>query len=114
MKANNRLTGGMALVVALALALAGCQFDKGETAPRSNPSVTATVPPATDPKTTGVPVGNRLTVTFSKDMVASTINTSTFLLACPVGTSITGTVTYVSTSRVATFRPASNLPASTT
>ncbi len=116
MRVNNRLTSGVALLVALTIALAGCQFDKGgqQAAGRSAPTVAATVPPATSPQTTGVPVGNRLTVTFSKDMVASTINTSTFLLACPAGTSITGTVTYVATSRVATFRPASNLPASTT
>lgn len=115
MRVNNRLTSGVALVVALTIALAGCQFDKGDqpSVGRTAPTVAATVPPATNPATTGVPVGNRLTVSFSKDMDASTLNTSTFLLACPAGTSITGTITYVASSRVATFRPTSNLPAST-
>ena len=62
----------------------------------------------------GVPINNTVvTATFSKDIAPATINTSTFTLVCPVGTAITGTVTYVAATRVASFAPAAVLPANT-
>lgn len=78
------------------------------------PRVTATVPLATSPIVTGVAINSKVIITFSKDMDTATINTSTFTVACPVGAAIAGTVSYVAASRVATFTPTANLPASTT
>ena len=64
--------------------------------------------------TIGVPINNTVvTATFSKDINPATINTSTFTLACPVGTAITGTVTYAAATRVASFAPIASLPANT-
>lgn len=78
------------------------------------PTVTATVPLAVTPIVTGVAINTKITATFSKDMASATITTSTFTLACPAGTPVTGTVAYVAASRVATFSPAANLPINTT
>lgn len=77
------------------------------------PMVTVTVPRVSTPLLSGVAVNSRITATFSKDMDSASINTGSFVLACPAGTPITGTVSYVASSRVATFTPASNLPAGT-
>ncbi len=81
---------------------------------RLAPTVTATVPLATTPIVTGVAINSKITAAFSKDMAPATINTSTFTLACPAGTAVAGTVTYVAASRVATFSPTANLPMNTT
>ena len=78
-----------------------------------SPTVTATVPRATVPIVTGVTNNQQVIATFSRDMAPATINASTFTLACPVGSSVTGVVTYVAESRVATFSPSAFLPAST-
>jgi hypothetical protein len=51
-----------------------------------------------------------ITATFSEEMYAPTINTTTFTLAFGV----TGTVTLDGTGRIATFTPSSNLALSTT
>jgi len=59
----------------------------------------------------GVPVGNRLTVTFSEAMDPATINTTTFILKQGT-TPISGTVAY--TGLIAVFTPLSNLEPSTT
>lgn len=75
------------------------------------PTVTATVPTRS---ATGVAINSKVTATFSKDMAPATISPSTFTLACPAGTTVTGTVAYVVASRVATFSPAANLPINTT
>lgn len=78
------------------------------------PVVTATTPLATTPIVTGVAVNSKVTATFNKDMAPASISTSSFTLACPAGTAVSGTVDYVQSSRVATFSPAANLPAGTT
>jgi hypothetical protein len=54
-----------------------------------------------------------ISATFSKAMNPATINTSTFTLAGPGGTSVTGTVTYVAATNVATFTPSSPLALNT-
>ena len=69
------------------------------------PTVTATSPVAATPATTGVATGSVVTATFSKAMAASTL-TSSFTLACPDGTNVTGSVTYDAASLTATFTPA--------
>lgn len=77
------------------------------------PSVSATAPLARNPAVTGVPINTQVTATFNKAMNPITLNTSTFVLACPAGTAVTGTVSYDANSRVATLTPAANLPLST-
>lgn len=66
----------------------------------------------TDPlnNNTGVATGKQLSVTFSKPMDATTINTTTFTLAMGT-TPVTGTVSY--TGNVATFTPSAPLLANT-
>ncbi|MBN1661967.1 MAG: Ig-like domain-containing protein [Deltaproteobacteria bacterium] len=59
---------------------------------------------------TGVPVGNKLTVTFSEEMDPATINTTTFTLKEGT-TAVSGTVAYSGVTAV--FTPTSDLKAST-
>jgi len=63
---------------------------------------------------TGVPIGNKLTVTFSEEMNPATINTTTFTVqktGPPLGTKIGGVITY--SGLVAVFDPDVNLDPST-
>jgi hypothetical protein len=62
---------------------------------------------------TGVPFNQAVTVTFSEAMNPATINTTTFTLAGPGVTAVTGTVTYAAVGNTATFTPLTNLLAST-
>ncbi|MDO8417968.1 MAG: ice-binding family protein [Agitococcus sp.] len=78
------------------------------------PTVTTTVPLAKTPIAADVAINSRITATFSKDMASATINTSSFTVACPAGSAIAGTVSYVASSHVATFAPSSSLPPQTT
>lgn len=77
------------------------------------PTVSTTFPAAASPIVTGVASNADVTATFSKDMQAATINASTFLLECPAATAVAGTVSYSTTTRVATFNPTADLPFST-
>jgi len=107
----------------LAVAVTGCGGGGGQDpilgsggtvgAIASVPTITATAPRAKTPAVTGVATNSKVTATFSKDMTAATISSASFTLACPVGSAVTGTVTYVAASRVATFAPGANLPVST-
>ncbi|HQQ63251.1 MAG TPA: Ig-like domain-containing protein [Pseudomonadales bacterium] len=77
-----------------------------------------TTPPtvsAVDPRVSafGVSLNSLVTASFSEPMDPLTINTSTVLLTCPVGTAKTGTVGYAVSGNVATLTPSSPLPAST-
>ena len=63
---------------------------------------------------TAVAVNSTVNATFSEAMELLSISNVSFTLACPVGTPITGTVNYVLSTSVATFTPASDLPASVT
>ena len=60
---------------------------------------------------TGVPIGNKLTVTFSGAMDPATINTKTFILM-QGATAVSGTVAYSGVTAV--FTPKSSLAANTT
>lgn len=75
------------------------------------PIVTSTTP-ASDAD--GVAINTQITATFSEPMTVSTINTTSFTLACPTATAVTGTVAYAANSNTATFTPSGNLPADTT
>ncbi len=62
-----------------------------------------------------MPLNQRITVTFNEAMLASSINTSTFLVTIPPSTTpIGGTVTYDATNNTAIFTPTSLLAANTT
>ncbi len=69
------------------------------------PTVTATTPLASTPVVTGVAAGSTVTATFSKPMAATSINATSFSLACPTGTPTVATVAYNATTRVATLTP---------
>ena len=91
-------------VLAFACALvAGCKNDDPTPTP-INPTVTSTSP---SNNATGIPRNDKLTVTFSGAMDASTINSSTFLVTQGT-TAVAGVVTYAGTT--ATFTP--NVPLS--
>ncbi len=109
----------LAWLLTLASALTACGGGKDPILGTSQgtalaPSVSATAPLARNPAITGVAINTQVTATFSKAMNPSTLNTSTFTLACPAETPVTGTVSYDADSRVATFVPSANLPAATT
>lgn len=78
-----------------------------------------TIPPtviATNPASNAVnvPTNTLVVATFSEAMNPLTITAATVRLACPVGVSVTGTVTYQSPANTATFTPTTALPANTT
>ncbi len=72
----------------------------------SAPTVISTVPANL---ATNVPVGHAVLASFSEAMTASTISTSTFTLAGPGSTAVTGTVVYTAAGSVATFTPSAAL-----
>jgi len=76
------------------------------TAPGPVPAVSATVPAGS---ATSVSVTNALTATFTQPMTLSTINTTNFTLTATGGSAVTGTVTYTSSSKTATFTPSAAL-----
>jgi methionine-rich copper-binding protein CopC len=63
---------------------------------------------------TGVTLNSKINVTFSEPMDSSTVTTATFTLTGSGGAPVSGTVTYVRATNIATFTPASSLAASTT
>src|SRR5690348_963243 len=82
--------------------------------PLTAPTVTSVTPP--DGNTGVCPNANPVVITavFSKAMNPTTVNTSTFTLSGPGGTSVAGAVTYVVATNTATFTPSAALSASTT
>lgn len=74
------------------------------------PTVISTVPANL---ATAVPVNQALSATFSVAMNPATITATTFTLAGPGATAVTGVVTYVPGGAVATFTPAAALAPST-
>ena len=94
---------------------AGCgDPDKNVAAPTdpvAPPTVTSVTPPTGS--TLICPNTAVVTATFSKAMNPSTISTSTFTLSSSAG-SVSGQVSYVGATRIATFTPTAALTASTT
>lgn len=86
-------------------------FTTGGAPDTTLPLVISTIPVDAD---TGVAVNARVTATFSEPIDVSTMNDETFLVVGPGGTPISGSVTYASIARTATFTPASNLSPNTT
>jgi hypothetical protein len=100
----------------LAVVMAGCgDPDKNAGAgnpgaPLTPPTVTAVTPP--DSSTLVCPNTAVITATFSKPMNPATINTSTFTLTSG-GASVSGAVSYVALTNVATFTPSGALAPNT-
>ena len=78
------------------------------------PRVVLTTPAKLVPLVTGVATNMQLTAKFSRDMLASSLNASSFTVACPTGTAVTGTVTYDASNRLAILQHATAFPANTT
>ncbi len=86
-------------------------FQTGLAADATAPTVTLTLPLS---NATGVPLNTLVTARFSEAMDPLTITASSaFVVVCPVGTPVTGVVSYAVNSNTATFTPGSSLPAST-
>jgi hypothetical protein len=86
-------------------------FQTGLTPDTTAPTVTLTVPLA---NATNVALNSLITARFSESMDPLTItNPQAFLVVCPIGTAVTGIVSYAVSSSTATFTPGSPLPAST-
>jgi len=85
-------------------------FTTGVAPDATAPTVSSTSPVASD---SGVAINTLVTASFSEPMDPLTVTTASFTLACPSGSPITGTVGYAVNGNVATFTPASDLPAST-
>ena len=102
------------LLIALTACGGGLDPILGTPAVARVPSVTATTPIAATPAVTGVDVNTRVTATFSKPMLASSINATSFTLACPAAAPVAATVAYNATTQVATLTPTNALPQSTT
>jgi len=86
-------------------------FRTGATTDTTRPTVTLRSPLNL---ATGVAVNQGVTGTFSEDMDAATIGTSSFTLAGPGSTPVSGAVFYDAANRIATFRSTNNLAGSTT
>src|SRR6202790_3281319 len=100
-------------VFLLAVLLTGCgDWDKNARNPGdplTPPRVTSVTPPD------GSTVANNavITATFSKAMNPATINNSTFTLSSG-GARVSGQVTYIAATKIATFQPAASLAPGTT
>ncbi len=97
-------------LAALLFASAGCSNSDNPVAPPADtvaPTVSSTNPAD---GATGVAI---ITATFSEAMNASTISASTFAVSGPGVTPVVGTVSYNSSTYIATFTPTSALAAST-
>lgn len=92
-------------VIALAIA-SGCSGDGARL-----PASVAAISPADG--ATEVPVDARITSEFRRSMDPATLTADSFSLACPAGTGVAGTVSYVESDMRAVFTPAAALPGAT-
>ena len=79
-----------------------------------SPRVTQTTPAKLVPIVSAVATNSKLTATFNRDMLASSINASSFTVTCPTGGPYTGTITYDATRRLALLAHATNFSTTTT
>ena len=82
-------------------------FTTGNTTCQTGPPTVISVAPPNG--SNGICPNTVVVATFSEAMNPSTINTTTFTLAGPGTTAVTGQVTYDAPSHVTTFTPSSNL-----
>jgi hypothetical protein len=108
------ISAGALLAMAAALAACGGGLDPilGSPGVALAPAVTSTVPMATTPVVTGVDTHTRVSATFNKPMLATSITATSFTLACPLASPVTASVAYDATTQTATLTPAAALPPS--
>ena len=95
------------LVAALVIVLMTACGKETANIPDTTPPQVSSTTPAQAANT--VAVNTAISATFTKPMNPSTINTKSFVVTGPGGTSVAGTVTYAATGSVATFTPAADL-----
>lgn len=78
------------------------------------PRVLLTTPAKLVPIASNIAVNTALTAKFSRNMLASSLNSSSFTVECPSGTPIAGVVTYDSANRIAVLKHTTNFPDNTT
>jgi hypothetical protein len=78
------------------------------------PRVVLTTPAKLIPIASGIAVNTALTAKFSRNMLASSLNNSSFTVECPSGTPISGVVTYDPANRIAVLKHTTNFPDNTT
>ncbi|MES2885025.1 MAG: Ig-like domain-containing protein [Pseudomonadota bacterium] len=86
------------------------QFTTGVTPDTTAPLVSSMQPLA---NATGVATNAALAAGFSEALDPLSVTPASFMLACPNGAAVSGTVGYLMSSNTATFTPSSALPAST-
>ncbi|WP_310615364.1 ice-binding family protein [Limnohabitans sp.] len=107
-------------VTALSCLLVACGGGGGQDpilgTPNSDitPRVISTTPVKQSPIVTGVATDARLTAKFNAAMAPSSLNTTSFTVACPANTPVTSTVTYDAANKMAILRHAAPFPANTT
>lgn len=117
-EANFKLTPWL-MATTLSVVLAACGgggqapiLGAGDVSPVVAPKVTVVTPSAGAPSV--APNTKVITAKFSKAMNSTTLTDTSFILACPAGTPITGgTVTYLADSKIATLTLSADLPSST-
>jgi hypothetical protein len=80
----------------------------------TSPRVILTTPAKLVPIVSGVATNTRLTAKFNRDMLASSLNASSFTVTCLSGGAVTSTVTYDATTRLATLQHANVFASNTT
>jgi hypothetical protein len=98
--------------VMLAALLAGCFGDSNPVAMNTDTTPPTVMASAPANLTASAPLNSKITATFSEAMNPATINATTFTVAGPGGSAVTGTVTYAGVT--ATFAQSANLAADTT
>jgi len=106
-----RLVGGSAGIAAWGGALAADVTWSFTTGSGTPPKVTSTDPAS---GATGVTVGSSIKATFDRDLDPTTVTAQNFTVKDSSGTAATGTVSYDSASRTATFTPNPQLSSGTT
>jgi hypothetical protein len=107
-------------VTTLSCLLVACGGSGGQDPILGTPSVTSaprvilTTPAKLVPIVAGVSTNTRLSAKFNRDMLASTVNASSFTVACPSGTPINASVTYDASNRIATLQHTTTFPINTT
>lgn len=108
------------VVATMACFLAACGGSGGQDPILGTPSLTITprviltTPAKLVPIASDISVNTALTAKFSRNMLASSLNSSSFTVECPSGTPIAGVVTYDPTNRIAVLKHATNFPDNTT
>ena len=100
-------------VLLLTVVMAGCNDDKGGVLGvcDNTPPLVGTITPGCG--ATNIALTQALHATFTEAIDPSTITATTFVLAGPGGTPVSGAVTYVTDANIASFTPASPLAPST-